>query len=193
MMGQLGSRIKKLREDKLLSRKELAKILKCSVSHAINIEKEKNPAGLSQEKKDILIKHFDLSANYFNTDDAPAMASDYDRQIGQNIKKLRLNLGLTQTEFAEEVGYSGSAVISALESGKRSISKKKIIEVADFFGVHVAEILSVPTENFQQELQHKKLVSDFYFILEAETKPTVFEEIKNLIAEGCKKIRSNTL
>lgn len=192
-MSQLGLKIKKLREDKLLSRKELAKILKCSVSHAINIEKEKNSAGLSQEKKDILTKYFDLPVNYFNTDDTPAMASDYDHQIGQNIKKLRLSLGLTQTEFAEEVGYSGSAPISALESGKRSISKKKIIEVADFFGVHVAEILSVPTENFRQELQQKKLISDFYFILEAKIKPTVFKEIKNLIAEGCKEIRSNTL
>ena len=153
-MNQLGSKIKRLREEKLLSRKDLAQILQCSVSHAINIEK--GSTGLSDGKKHRLSQHFDLPSTYFDTDDVP-IASEYDINVGRNIKEKRKEFNLTQDEFAEEIGYSGSAVISALESGKRSISKKKLIEVADFFGVHIAELLFVKSTSTKETIITKSV------------------------------------
>lgn len=192
MANELGRRIKRLREEHLLSRKDLAGILKCSISHAINIEK--GNAGLSDEKKKLLATHFNTPKKYFDIDiHTDSLIDSFDYQIGQNIKQLRKQHNLTQTEFAEEIGYSGSAAVSAFESGKRSVSKKKLVEMADFFGVHIAELFRTDKTSYRNELEYNKLISDFFFLIESDVKPPEFDSIEKLIATSCKKIRSNAV
>ena len=189
-MNHLGKAIKRIREEKLLSRKELAKILQCSVSHAINIEK--GNTNLSEEKKNRLIAHFDLPVNALEIEnDISAVLDDFDHQVGQNIKALRKKLNLTQNEFAEEIGYSGAAVISALESGSRSVSKKKLVAIAEFFDVHVAELLRLKPINDSQEMHDKKLITDIYFLLSQKEQPVELDTIRRLVSDTCSRLRQN--
>ena len=56
--------------------------------------------------------------------------------IGVNIKKLRMEKKITQTELAEKIGVKRSTV-AAWETGKRSPDFENIGAVARFFGVPV--------------------------------------------------------
>lgn len=52
----------------------------------------------------------------------------------QLIKKIRNEAGLTQAEFAKEVGVS-KALIAMVESGQKEVSKKLVEKVADRLNV----------------------------------------------------------
>lgn len=41
--------------------------------------------------------------------------------IGQNIKQRRIAVGMSQTELAKKLGYSGKSMISLIEAGKRPL------------------------------------------------------------------------
>lgn len=51
--------------------------------------------------------------------------------IGDRIKNRRIELGLTQQELAERIGYKGKTAISKIESGERALRQTKIKPVAD--------------------------------------------------------------
>ncbi len=56
--------------------------------------------------------------------------------IGQKIKQLRKNAGLTQMELAKRVGV-GLRFIRELEQGKPTVRMDKVTQVLDFFGCHL--------------------------------------------------------
>lgn len=188
-MNELSKKLKALREKHLISRKEFASLLNCPLSRIVNVEK--GVAELKKAQKSILVKKFNLPADFFDAADIAApLASGQDGIIGFNMKRLRADLNLTQQELAEELGYSSGAVISAIETGKRPIGKKKLVEVAHFFNIHVAELFREPAESFSQEAKTQKILEDFYRILNANPKPAVFSLISKLIKEGCLEIDS---
>ena len=58
----------------------------------------------------------------------------------ERLKQLRKELGLTQEEFAEKIGYTRTAV-SAWEIGRNEPSNNDTIKLADFFGVSIDYLL----------------------------------------------------
>lgn len=58
-------------------------------------------------------------------------------RIGQNIKKLREQKGLTQTELAEKVGLE-RASLSNIECGRRWPGTDVVVRIADVLGIKVA-------------------------------------------------------
>lgn len=56
------------------------------------------------------------------------------------LVQLRKELNLTQTDFAEKIGFSRTAV-SAWEIGRNEPSNEDTIKIADFFGVSVDYII----------------------------------------------------
>lgn len=60
--------------------------------------------------------------------------------ISDNIKKLRLQHGMTQDEFGALFGKSGKAV-STWEHGKRTPKMGEIQKIADYFGLKKTEII----------------------------------------------------
>ena len=188
---KLKDGLKKIRKDHELTRKELAEIIGCSLSHVINLER--GVTSLAHEKQLRLIKHFDLSLDFFKFDPDPEESDDnrydYDVLIGRNVKRLRKQAGLTQQELAEELGYSNSGPISQIELGKRPISKKSILKLADLLGVHIAEIMTFDSDSFDEDEEITSLKSDFNLILKSKTKPSVYDSIENLIRLGAQEIR----
>ena len=61
------------------------------------------------------------------------------------LKKLRIEKGLTQTEFATQFHVSNGAV-GNWESGKRQPDSNTLVKLADFFGVSVDYLLGKTDE-----------------------------------------------
>lgn len=54
--------------------------------------------------------------------------------IGDRIRAKRLELGYTQQELADKLGYKSKGSINMIEKGKRNLTQQKIKEIADTLG-----------------------------------------------------------
>ena len=61
--------------------------------------------------------------------------------IGEQIKKRRIELGLTQKELAEKLGYKSNTTINKIELGINDISQSKVIEFAKALNTTPAYIM----------------------------------------------------
>jgi len=64
-------------------------------------------------------------------------------EVGQHVAKLRMARGITQTQLAETLDVSPS-YISCIEHGKRGLSMKRIVEIADALDASCDDILRGP-------------------------------------------------
>lgn len=62
-------------------------------------------------------------------------------KIYENIKKLRLKKGYSQSKLAELVGYKDKTMISKIELGKVDLPQSKAEEFARVFGVTPMQLL----------------------------------------------------
>ncbi len=61
-------------------------------------------------------------------------------QFGRNVKAERSRIGLSQEDLAEKMGVN-SQYISRIECGRANMSLKKIVELTNFLGVDIKDIL----------------------------------------------------
>lgn len=61
--------------------------------------------------------------------------------IGQNILRLRKELGMTQEDLAKRMGYTSKSSINKIEMGKSDIPQSKIAKFAEVLGTTPAEIM----------------------------------------------------
>lgn len=66
--------------------------------------------------------------------------TDFDRTVAANIKRLRVERGLTQPRVAEVLGITYQSY-QKLEGGKTSIRARSIWAVAELFSVPVTQIV----------------------------------------------------
>lgn len=66
--------------------------------------------------------------------------------MGENIKKLREDLGMSQEELASRMGYSHKSSINKIEMGKQDIPQSKVIELAKIFNINPCVILDYTPE-----------------------------------------------
>lgn len=59
----------------------------------------------------------------------------------RNIKALRLQAGLTQTQVAEKLGYKDRSMVAKIEAGKVDITVDKVQAFADLFNVDPVDLL----------------------------------------------------
>lgn len=57
-----------------------------------------------------------------------------------NIKKIRTELGISQEDMAEKLGYSSKSGYSMLENGYVSISLERAIKISEVFNKSMEEI-----------------------------------------------------
>ncbi|MEE0858293.1 MAG: helix-turn-helix transcriptional regulator [Acutalibacteraceae bacterium] len=60
--------------------------------------------------------------------------------IGENTKKIRTNLGLTQTELAERVGI-GRSMLAQIERGTKTMTLPVAAEIAKALNCSIYELL----------------------------------------------------
>lgn len=86
--------------------------------------------------------------------------------IGENIKKLRLNEGLTQKQLGEALGVS-QAVVGFWESGRNLPKDENIKELALFFAVSPADLrgevsdsyIELVTQHISDDTQSQRLAT----------------------------------
>lgn len=72
------------------------------------------------------------------------MKRDIKKVIGENIRKYRQNLGISQ----EELGHKAKlhrTYIGGVERGERNITVESLIRISDALGVDIADIVSDDT------------------------------------------------
>lgn len=71
--------------------------------------------------------------------------------LGENIKKIRIEKGLTQKELADKVGISG-AFMSLIEKGANNPSDENLKKISDVLNVSVDDLKTRETETPTIEL-----------------------------------------
>jgi transcriptional regulator with XRE-family HTH domain len=56
-------------------------------------------------------------------------------RVGKNIKMIRLEKGLTQSEVSRKLGLSGNKTISRWEAGLVDITISQLVAIMDCYGV----------------------------------------------------------
>jgi transcriptional regulator with XRE-family HTH domain len=112
--------------------------------------------------------------------------------LGQNIRLLRKQKGLTQVELAKNLDCS-QAVITAYESGKKKPAVDTLSRLADVLGVTTDQIIgkkNVPQQ--KNPVKSPKLWKKFSQVeqLPITDKRTIFKMIDGLISQ--KKHRTGT-
>lgn len=62
------------------------------------------------------------------------------KQFGLNVKAERIRKGLTQETFAEKM-ETDRTYISRIECGRMNMSLKKIVEITNYLGADLKDIL----------------------------------------------------
>lgn len=62
------------------------------------------------------------------------------KSVGQRIRELRVQQGLTQEQLAHASGVDRS-VLSGVESGQRGLLYERLFDIADALGVPASELM----------------------------------------------------
>lgn len=62
-------------------------------------------------------------------------------EIGEKIKKRRMELGLSQRELARRMGYSDNSTLARIEQGKVDVYQNKIVQFSEVLGVSIAYLM----------------------------------------------------
>lgn len=106
--------------------------------------------------------------------------------IYERIRRLRLTKGMTQSELAAKVGYSGKDMVSRVEAGKVDITRSRLVQFANALGVSPLFLFngSESVEDIGKELppisETDKLIEK-YNMLDAEDKARIRERIDMLL------------
>lgn len=68
-------------------------------------------------------------------------------EMGEVIKLLREQKGWTQTQLAQKLEYNNRTTIAKIEAGSNGLSKEKLEQLADTFGVSVDYIFNTLERN----------------------------------------------
>lgn len=109
--------------------------------------------------------------------------------VGERIKELRTNLGLTQEELAYKIGYKSRATVNKIESGEREITQSMIVKFANALHVTPSVIMGWEEMPAKKEGEIEKIVSEatkredlkFFFTQVAEMSEEDFEKARRVI------------
>lgn len=62
-------------------------------------------------------------------------------ELYKNIKKRRLELGMTQSDLAEKLGYSDKSMIAKIENGKVDLAQSRILAFADALKISPSDLM----------------------------------------------------
>ena len=77
--------------------------------------------------------------------------------MNERIKRIRHELGLTQTEFAKRIGLKQNSM-ALIESGKRNTSAQTILSICREFGVNENWLRTGDGEMFEELTEQQKLM-----------------------------------
>ena len=97
--------------------------------------------------------------------------------LGQNIKALRLKLGLNQEEFAEKFNCDAKT-ISRLETGRTFTSADTIQEICKAFNILPQELFRLNNLSVDEDMEKQELLDIFLMQLRNQDKKTIENLLK---------------
>lgn len=151
MPALLGAKLRRLREEHGLTQADLAERLGLTAqSHIAKLE-----AGQRLPSLDVIARaaaQFDVSVDALLRDATPVASVDTTHlgpaqaltidpaRLGEQIRELRLALGLSQVGLARQLGSAGQSGIGKIERGEKLPSLDRLVQLADAFGTTVDDI-----------------------------------------------------
>ena len=106
----------------------------------------------------------------------------------ENLRKLRMNAGLSQARLAERLGTI-QKVIADYEVGRSEPSATRLLQIARFFGVTIDEIIgaedvadSTPRREFEHGNRRLVQLEKLFQQLSVEEQRTILKQLKALVA-----------
>lgn len=95
--------------------------------------------------------------------------------IGQRVRKLRIEKGMTQTELAEKLGYKSKSSVAHIENG-RDIPRSMVVKLSDILDTTPSYLMgwedekSAPTAPVQNTLtpRQERIVNLFNELTESQ-------------------------
>lgn len=78
--------------------------------------------------------------------------------IGDRIRKRREELGLTQQQLADRLGYKSKATINKIEAGINGISQRRIVDFAHALNTTIEYLMEM--DGVEESQQHKYYFND---------------------------------
>jgi transcriptional regulator with XRE-family HTH domain len=102
--------------------------------------------------------------------------------IYERIRALREELGLTQEELAQKVGYRSRSSINKIEAGQRDINQSQIKDFADALGVSPAYLMGWTDEKVEKDEDKEETLDDQIHTIAAHAeRPLTDEEIEEVM------------
>ena len=64
----------------------------------------------------------------------------------ENIRKLRKEKGMSQSDLAAKLGYASNSMVAQIENGQIDLPFSKVLAIADAFGVSLPVLLGYAEE-----------------------------------------------
>ena len=99
----------------------------------------------------------------------------------QNIKIRRKELGLTQTDLANKLGYGDKSMISHIEAGRIDLPHSKIMDIARVLDIEPGDLLGWE-ENVEEDMDwYAKIIKEKRLIEHIKKLQSLDYESKNTI------------
>ena len=76
-------------------------------------------------------------------------------EIGEKIRNRRMELGWSQRDLADKMGYTNNSTIAKIEQGKTDVTQSRVIQFSKVLGVSIAYLMD--WENGAKKLSPDKL------------------------------------
>lgn len=95
--------------------------------------------------------------------------------IGEKIKERRIQLGWSQRELADKMGYQSHAVIARTEAGRVDLPQSRVDQFAKVLGVSHAYLLGLVSE--EESNKNDRLAQ---LIIKMRKDPEFFEAVSTM-------------
>jgi transcriptional regulator with XRE-family HTH domain len=113
---------------------------------------------------------FRLNLSFFNRGDY--MVNDFNKHLGEMLKKRRLALGLTQTKVAKAINVTFQQ-IQKYEKGINGVSSVRLLQLASYLKVQIAYFF----DNYPEYLSSLDKTSEDYMSVNYNFLVKVFSEL----------------
>lgn len=104
-------------------------------------------------------------------------------KIGRNIQLKRKELGLTQEELAQKMGYKSKSTINKIELGINDIPQSKVVKFAEVLNTSVAYLMG-----WEEEAKKNDTLADI--VVKLRTDEAFFETVSILYELDADKLAS---
>ena len=104
-------------------------------------------------------------------------------EIGEKIKKRRLELGWSQRELAYKMGYTNNSTLVKIEKGIVDVSQSRIVQFSNVLGVSIAYLM-----DWEEDEQKNDTIADV--VLKMRTDDDFLSAVETIYKLDKEKLQS---